>query len=146
MLVELCLEVLDELLGFSLFLESLPFSLADHLNEALSHSIEYIGVFQIGLYNGGGRLRGHGGDGGFVGNGGAREGGHILGAIRVVPGTGVVFAEVHMDEGVRLRELVGEEEVELPEPLLGDELKFCRPPWEVGAEGLSGLFGGEDSG
>ena len=64
----------------------------------------------------------------------------------MVPGTGVVFAEVCVDEGVGLRELVGEEEVELLEPLLGDKLEFSRPLWKVGVEGLSGLFGSEDSG
>ena len=64
----------------------------------------------------------------------------------MVPGAGIVFAEVCVDEGVGFREFVGEEEIKLPEPLLGDELKFSGPPWEVRAEGLSGLFGSEDSG
>ena len=51
-LVELCLEVLDELPSFGLFLESLSFSFANCFNETLSHSVEYIGVLQIGLYDG----------------------------------------------------------------------------------------------
>ena len=146
MLVELHLEVLDELSGFGLFLELLSFSFVDHFNEALSHSVEYIGVFQIGLYNGGGQPGGHGGDGGLIGDGGAREGGHVLGAVQVVPGTGVVFAKVCVDERVGLKELIGEEEVKLPEPLLGDELEFGRPSQDVGAEGFSGLSGSEGSG
>ena len=145
LLVELSLKVLDELPGFGLFLESLPFSLTDGFNEALSHSVEYIGVLQIGLYDRGGRPRGHGGDRGFVGNGGAGESGHVLGAVGVVPGTGVVFAEEGVDEGVGLGELVGEEKVELSEPLLGKELEFGRSPGEVGAERFGGLSGCEGS-
>ena len=145
-LVKLCLEVLDELLGLSLFLQSLPFSFMDHLNEALSHSIEYIGVLHVGLYEDSGRPKGHGGDGGSVGDGGAREGRHVLRAVGVVPGTGVIFAEVRVNKGVGLGELVGEEEIELSEPLLGNKLEFSRPPWEVGVEGLSGLSGSEGSG
>ena len=54
LLVELRLEVLDELPGFGLFLELLPFSFVDCFNEALSHSVEYIGVLQVGLYDGSG--------------------------------------------------------------------------------------------
>ena len=64
----------------------------------------------------------------------------------MVPGAGVVFAEVRMDEGVGFREFVGEEKIKLPKSLLGDELEFSGPPWEVRAEGLSGLFSSEDSG
>ena len=145
-LVELRLKILDELSGFGLLLESLPLSFADRFNEALSHSAEYIGVLQIGLYEDGGRSRGHGGDGGFVDNSGAGEGGHFSGTVGVVPRTRVVFTEVRVGEGVRFGEFVGEEEVELPESLLGDELKFSGPPGEVRAEGLSGLFGSEDLG
>ena len=145
-LIKLRLEVLDELPGFGLFLELLPFSLPDCFNKALSHSAEYIGVVQVGLYKDGGRSRGHGGDRRLVGDRGAGEGRHALGAVGVVPGAGVVFAEVRMDEGVGFGEFVGEEEIELPKSLLGNELELSGPPWEVRAEGLSGLFGSEDSG
>ena len=106
MLIKLCLEVLNELPGLGLFFALFPFSLADRLNETLSHSIEYSGVLHVGLYEDGGRPWGHGGDGRFVGDGGAREGGHVSRAVGVVPGTGVVFTEVRVDEGVGLRELV----------------------------------------
>ena len=119
------MKVLDELSGFSLFLESLPFSFADCLNEALSHSIEYIGVLQIGLDDGGSQSRGHGGDGGFVGDGGAREGRHALEAIQVVPGTGVVFAEIRMDEGVRLGEFEKRRESRIVETLVGGQSQIC---------------------
>ena len=71
----------------------------------MSHSIEYIGVLQSGLYDGGGRSRGHWEDRGLVGDGGAGEGGHVLRAIRMVPGAGIVFAEKGVEEGVGLGEL-----------------------------------------
>ena len=64
----------------------------------------------------------------------------------MVPGTGVVFAEVSVDEGVGLGELVGKEEVELPEPLLRNEFKLGGPSGEVGAERFGGLSGCEGSG
>ena len=64
----------------------------------------------------------------------------------MVPGAGVVFAEVCVDEGVGFGEFVGEEKIELPKSLLGSELELGGPPWEIRAEGLSGLFGSEDSG
>ena len=64
----------------------------------------------------------------------------------MVPGTGVVFAEVCVDEGVGLREFVGKEEVELSEPLLGDEFELGGPLWEVRAKGFGGLFGSENLG
>ena len=145
-LVELCLEVLDELLGFSLFLELLPFSFVDCFNETLSHSVEYIGVLQVGLYDCSSRPRGHGGDGGLVSDGGAGEGKHGLRAVGVVPGAGVVFTEVCVDKGVGLREFVREEEVELLKPLLRDEFKLGGPLWKVEVKRFGRLLGGESSG
>ena len=64
----------------------------------------------------------------------------------MVPGTGIVFAEVRVDEGVGLGEFVREEEVELSKPLLRDKFELGGSLWEVGAKRFGRLLGGEDSG